>query len=72
MGRRVIQLTVSTTLAIKLARIIVSAEELVRGRGHSFDVEAIETLLDDSEVSEWLDTFDPALLPFPTIRKAPL
>lgn len=52
------------TLLIKLGSIIVHAEELISPKGHEFDMSAIEGLLSDSEIKEWLAEMNKmALLP---------
>lgn len=49
---------------VKLGSIARHAEELLSPGGHEFDHNAIEGLLNDSEVREWMDTADRlALLP---------
>lgn len=41
-------------LLVKLGSIAVHAEELISPGRHQFDINAIQTLLEDSEVKEWL------------------
>jgi vacuolar-type H+-ATPase subunit C/Vma6 len=45
---------VSLALLVKLGSIAVHAEELISPKGHHFDQGAIQGLLQDSEVQEWL------------------
>lgn len=56
-------MTVSLTLEIKLASLVVHAQEALSSDGHEFDGVAIVPIVQDPEVQEWLDNFDPALLP---------
>ena len=58
----------SPTLSIKLASLVVHAEESITPGAHPFDVVAIRSLLDDPEIVNWLDQFDAALLP---VRRQP-
>ena len=51
------------TLKIKLASMVVHIEEMLSEKGHSFDRAALETLLEDAEVKEFLKTVDPVYLP---------
>lgn len=45
----------SPTLLCKLGSIAVHADELANPRtGHYFDKKALDTLLEDAEVSEWM------------------
>ncbi len=53
----------SVTLTIKLASIAVHLDEMLSADGHDFDRLTIRSLLDDAEVSAWLDRIDPVLLP---------
>jgi hypothetical protein len=50
-------------LAVKLAALVVHADEATSPSGHSFDMEAMRGLVQDPEVRAWLATFDAALLP---------
>ena len=50
-------------LAVKVASIIVHADELTGIEGHSFDKEAIRSLLSDEEVQGFLASFPNGLLP---------
>ena len=59
----------SPTLAVKLGSLVVHADEASGHDGHDFDMAAIRTLVDDYEVSEWIDDFDSALLP---VKRGPL
>ncbi len=57
-------------LAIKLAAIIVHADELTSPGGDmDFDGPAIRSLVEDDEVIQWLETIDPAFLPVKRGRK---
>lgn len=42
------------SLLVKLGSIAVHAEEILEPGGHRFDLSALSTLLEDSEVREWL------------------
>jgi hypothetical protein len=53
----------SMALAVKLASLVVHAEEAAGPTGHSFDVEAMRSTIADPEVQSWIERFDPALLP---------
>lgn len=54
----------STALLCKLGSIVVHAEEMVSPTGHGYDKVAMEQLLNDSEVVEWLKAMNAqALLP---------
>ena len=54
----------SKTLLIKLGSIATHTEEMLSDTGHQFDVEVLNTLLNDIEVVEWLAEMDKlALLP---------
>lgn len=54
----------SPALLAKLGSIIVHVEEGVSGKGHHFDFVAIQSLMADTEVKEWLQSMDKmALLP---------
>ena len=46
----------SVALLIKLGSIIVHQEELLSPGGHTFDQHALDTVRNDPEVVEWLDT----------------
>lgn len=50
-------------LAIKLASLVVHADEYTSPHAHPFDGDAIRALLADADVQAWLAGFDPALLP---------
>lgn len=51
-------------LLVKLGSIARHAEEAVSGDGHHFDLAAIESLLADPQVQEWMAAMDTlALLP---------
>jgi hypothetical protein len=42
------------TLLVKLGSIAVHVEEILSPKGHEFDRYALQTLLDDPEVKEWI------------------
>lgn len=44
----------SLSLLVKLGSIAVHTEEMLSPQGHHFDKDAIQTLLDDSEVKMWI------------------
>ena len=46
---------ISLTLLIKLGSIAIHTEELLSPRGHQFDRDALNTLLNDKEVRELLE-----------------
>lgn len=48
----------SVTVLIKLGSIAVHAEELTSPKGHQFDKAALDTVLHDPEVREWLSQMD--------------
>jgi hypothetical protein len=45
----------SLSLLCKLGSIVVHAEEMLSGSGHPFDRIAIVTLLEDTEVQQWIE-----------------
>lgn len=47
------------TLLCKLASITVHAEEMMSTNGHAFDRMALQSVLDDKEVKEWLKNMGP-------------
>ena len=49
---------VTPSLLAKLGSIAVHAEEMVSTDGHHFDRIALDQLLKDSEVREWLQLMD--------------
>lgn len=54
----------SASLLCKLGSIAVHAEEMVSPTGHAFDKQAMETLLQDTEVLLWIAQMDKmAMLP---------
>ncbi len=57
------RLELTPSLAMKLGSLAVHADEATGPHGHQFDMSAIRTLVEDSEVSEWLDDFGTGLLP---------
>jgi hypothetical protein len=46
------------SLLSKLGSIAVHAEELLSPSGHAFDRHALESLMSDSEVREWIQQMD--------------
>lgn len=46
------------SVLVKLGSIAVHVEEMLSPKGHEFDKAAIQTLLDDPEVREWLAAMD--------------
>ncbi len=57
-------LTPSIPLLVKLGSLIVHYDECKSGDGHAFDVAAINSLLSDPEVEEWIRGMDKlSLLP---------
>lgn len=56
-------LNLPLSLAVKLGSLAVYAGEYLSPSRSSYDLNAIETLVDDPEVNEWLDKFQPGLLP---------
>lgn len=44
----------SLSLLSKLGSIVVHADEAISQNRHQFDIAAIETLLADSEVQQWI------------------
>jgi hypothetical protein len=44
----------SVALLAKLGSIVVHFEELLSSKGHAFDKHALNTLLADPEVKQWL------------------
>lgn len=54
----------TATLMVKLGSIAVHVEEMLSPQGHAFDKIALEQLLKDREVTEWLMAMDAvALIP---------
>ena len=53
----------TTSLEVKLASLVVHGQEFTSPSGHSFDLEAMKTILADPEVNEWLATIPEVLLP---------
>lgn len=51
----------SLSLLSKLGSIIVHAEEMASLKGHAFDKIAMDGLLNDPEVREWLKGMGPLL-----------
>lgn len=59
-----------TSLMVKLGSIVRHVEEMLSSDGHDFDRVAIEGLLTDPEVEEWMAKADAAAL-LPVRRLAP-
>lgn len=59
----------SPALLCKLGSIIVHAEELRSPDGHEFDAMALDALLKDAEVVQWLDAMRAAAM-LPVRRKS--
>lgn len=54
----------SPSLLCKLGSIAVHADEMMSPTGHAFDKAALQTLLQDAEVVEWIKQMDAiAMLP---------
>ena len=54
----------SPTLLCKLGSVLVHADELISSKGHAFDRHALEQLVDDPDVKEWLSQMNAmALIP---------
>lgn len=53
----------SMSLAVKLGSVVVHADELTSPQGHRFDSSTLRSLVEDSEIQEWLDSFSSGLLP---------
>jgi hypothetical protein len=62
MSKKGVELPV-TLAEIKVASIVIHAQELLSSDGREADKAAMLPLLKDSDVLEWLKKFDPALLP---------
>lgn len=55
---------VQADLLIKLGSIAVHAEELLSPKGHHFDKAALDSLLKDPQIKQWLEEMDKlALVP---------
>lgn len=48
----------AASLLVKLGSILVHAEELLSPDGHHFDRIALQQLMQDPEVAEWLKAMD--------------
>lgn len=48
----------SISLLVKLGSLAVHVDEYFGGKGHSFDEEAMETIIWDREVRAWLAAMD--------------
>jgi len=46
------------TVLVKLGSLAVHIEEMLSSKGHEFDRAAIQTLLDDTELRQWLTAMD--------------
>jgi len=62
--------TITPALASKLASIHAHMEELLSPGGHPFDAHALRTLLEDSEVEEWMGRMR-SLAMVPVLRQSP-
>jgi len=62
--------TLSLSLLVKLGSVAVHVDEFLSADGHPFDRAALEQLLRDSEVAEWLAAMDKLAL-LPKKRSAP-
>ena len=60
--------TIPMSLSVKLASLVVHVQEARSTAPHVFDAAACEHLANDTEVQEWIDGFDPALLP---VKRSP-
>lgn len=49
----------SLSLPVKLASAVVHADEMLSVKGHHFDRIALEGLLNDKEVQQWLKEMGP-------------
>lgn len=57
-------LTPTASLLVKLGSIIVHYQEAISPTGHHFDKAALDGLMNDQEVKEWLKSMDSlSLLP---------
>jgi len=45
-------------LLCKLGSVLVHADELISSKGHAFDRHALEQLVNDPDVKEWLAQMD--------------
>ena len=52
-------LTLSPSLASKLASVVVHADEMLSPKGHHFDKAALLTACQDEEVQAWLKALGP-------------
>lgn len=57
------------SLLVKLGSVVAHVEELLSPDGHEYDKTAIRTLLEDSEVREWMATMTKMAF-IPVSRKA--
>jgi hypothetical protein len=57
------QCELTVALMVKLASVVVHVEELLSSDGHEFDQKALEGLVIDAEVKEWLRSIPSVLLP---------
>ncbi len=60
-------LTPNSSLLASLGSIIVHFQEMLSSDGHEFDKRAVEGLLDDPRVVEWLEQMDQMVL-LPRLR----
>ena len=52
-------LTPPLSVLVKLGSIAVHVDEMLSQKGHEFDRHAIQTLLDDEEVKQWIKAMGP-------------
>lgn len=48
----------NATVLIKLGSIAVHVDEMLSAKGHDFDRHALDTVLYDAEITEWLKAMD--------------
>lgn len=65
------RLELSPSLAVKLGSLAVHVDEYLSPSRSRYDLNAMETLIVDPEVSEWLDTFEPGFLPVKREQQEP-
>lgn len=51
----------TVSLLVKIGSAVVHADELCSPKGHQFDKAALDTLLQDPEVKEWIKAMGPFL-----------
>ncbi len=57
------RLELTPSLAVKLGSLAVHVDEYLSPNRDYYDLNAIETIIVDQEVNEWLNDFEPGLLP---------